>query len=217
MKTITRTITAITAIAAAVSLAVAVTACNSGSSAPNGNALTNQQQQNDDTQFAYVQPLPYFPFSQIRQDLIEIEAINALGIASTTFDFVPGIGAPVLSCPSIGVPIPDTDNLSNPVVAQWNNGGTNGEAGVGVGQEEPEGVFTGDTTGTSGLCVNSTGGQYLNDDEAYDISVTAPAYWDQTMNGGRGGIHINGTPVMPVCKVKILNAAKQQAEEVCTK
>ena len=212
----------LTALAGAAVLTLTLTAssCDSSTSS-NGNAITDGQQANQDTQYAYVQPLPYFPFSQIRQTLIEAEAINALGIASTTFDFVQGIDHPVLVCPSIGVPVPATDELSNPVVPVWNgSSGTNNvsysDAGVGEGQQEPDGVFPGDTTGTDGLCVNDSGGQYLNYDEAEDISVTAPAYWDATLYGGKGGIHITGTPVMPICTVKILSAVKKQAEEVCT-
>jgi hypothetical protein len=200
------------AVIAAILLTTGIAACmSSGNGSSNGNSITNAQQQKDDTQFAYVQPLPFFPFSQIRQTVIEAEAIDALGIASTTFDFVPGIGHPVLVCPSIGVPVPATDELSNPVVAQWSYSGNDGTAGVGVGQEEPDGIFAGDTSGTNGLCVNSGGGQYLNYDEAYDISVTAPAYWDAATST----IKITGSPNMPTCLVKKLSASK--AEEICTK
>jgi hypothetical protein len=115
---------------------------SSTSGGGNGNAITNQQQAVDNQQYAYVQPIPFFPFSQIRQTVIEAEAIDALGVATTTFFFVPGIDHPVYSCPSIGVPVPATDQLSNPSVAQWSSG-TNGDdgygvAGVAVGQEEPD-------------------------------------------------------------------------------
>ena len=196
----------------AVFLACGASSCSGGGGGA-GNAATNAQQGRDDTQYAYVQPLPFFPFSQIRQTVIEAEAIDALGIASTTFFFVPGIDHPVYTCPSIGVPVPATDQLSNPFVAQWNNGGTNGNAGVAVGQEDPDGVFTGDTSGTNSLCVSNGGGQYLGYDEAYTISFTASAHWDS----GIGQIVVTGTPVMPVCRVKVLSASKHKAEEVCTK
>lgn len=206
------------AVAAAVATA-SLAACSSDSSSA-GNDITNAQQATQDTQYAYVQPLPHFPFSQIRQDLIEIEAINALGIASTTFMFIPGVPNPVHICPSIGVPVPVTDQLSNPLVAQW--GGYNNSAGVAVGQEEPMGVFTGDSTGTNSLCVNNTGGQYAGYNEAYDVSVTAPAFWDPNYWGpGKGYIKIQGTPVMPVCTVKSYykndsnGNPQKQYEEVC--
>ena len=217
-----KTVLPVLAATAALSLA----AC-SGPASSNGNAIISQQQGIQDTQYAYVQPLPYFPFSQIRQDLIEIEAINALGIASTTFMFVPGIPNPVLVCPSIGVPVPVTDQLSNPYVPAWNGtSGTNNkdysDAGVPIGQEEPMGVFTGDSSGTNSLCVNNAGSQYEGYNEAYDVSVTAPAFWDQNYWGpGKGYIKITGDVVMPVCTVKSYNTTdsngntKKNYEEVC--
>jgi hypothetical protein len=208
-------IRSILAAAAAITLMTGVAACNGGS---NGSSLSNQQQSRDTTQMEYVEPLPYFPYSQMRQTLIEIEAIQALGIASTTFDFIPGIDHPVLACPSIGVPIPGTDELSNPAVAQWRSG-TEGNAGVTVGQEDPTGVFAGETTGTGGLCLDSSANQYLNDDEGYDVALTAPAYWDTHAGDGLppGHIQLTGPVVMPKCHVRILSARKHKAEEICTK
>jgi hypothetical protein len=214
------------AVAGVALLLSSASACQSGSS--NGNAITNAQQGVQDTQYAYVQPLPYFPFSRIRQNLIEIEAINALGIASTTFMFIPGVPNPVLVCPSVGVPVPSTDQLSNPYVPAWNgSGGTNNQqnsdAGVAIGQQEPMGVFTGDSSGTNSLCVNSTGGQYEGYNEAYDVSVTTSAYWDPNKWGpGKGYIMVTGAPVMPVCTVHKYQGtdssgnATTNYEEVCT-
>lgn len=191
-----------------------VAACSSsGTTSTNGNAAQNAQQSIDDTQLAFTQPIPDFPFSQIRQNLIEIEAIQALGISSTSFIFVQGINHPVLVCPSQGVPVPATDEITNPVVAQWNSGGSGGNygvAGVTVGQDDPTGVFQGDTTGTNGLCVNSAGNPYDVYNEAYYITVTAPAYWDNTT----GQIVVTGTPVMPTCKVIVTGTNK--AYESCT-
>jgi hypothetical protein len=206
----------------ALTLALSASAC-SGSGSSNGNSIINAQQGVQDTQYAFVQPLPYFPFSRIRQNLTEVEAINALGIASTTFMFIPGVPNPVLICPSVGVPVPVTDNLSNPWVPVWSNGGTNGNAGVAVGQEEPMGVFTGDSTGTDSLCINGTGGQYEGYNEAYDVSVTTSAYWDPNKWGpGKGYIIVTGAPVMPVCKVHHYQGTDSSGnpqtnyEEVCT-
>lgn len=199
--------------------AVSLLACSSsgGGTPASGNAAQNKQQNVDSQQLAFVQPIPYFPYSQIRQTLIEAEAIQALGIPSTTFYFVQGINHPILQCPSIGVPVPATDQLTNPYVPQWNSGsgGNNAwaVAGVPVGQEDPTGVFTGDTSGTNNLCLDKNGNQYLGYDEAFTVAVTAPAYWDKAT----GTIKITGAPVMPVCKVVILDAKKHKAEEVCSK
>jgi hypothetical protein len=203
----------LTCMLAAAAATANITACTSsgGGGGGGGNATTNAQQGTDSQQLAWVEPLPYFPFSQIKQTLIDIEAINALGIPSTIFNFIPGITHPILTCPAIGVPVAATDQLSNPQIAQWNYD-YQSVAGVSVGQEEPEGIFTGDTTGTNNLCLYNSGQQYLDYNEAYTVAVTAPAVWDSTT----GTIKINGTPVMPVCKVQILNARKKKAEEVCT-
>lgn len=198
-----------------------------------GNAIINAQQGVQDSQYAYVQPLPYFPFSQIRQDLITIEAINALGIASTTFFFNSGVPDPVLVCPSVGVPVPVTDQLSNPFQAQWNGsnngngqdgpGAGNSDAGVPIGQDEPMGVYTGDSSGTNSLCLNDKGSQFEGYNEAFDVSVTTSAYWNPNFWGpGRGKIIITGDPVMPVCKVHSYDGTDNQGnptklyEEVCT-
>ena len=213
-----RKVTAASLIAA--SLAGALGACDTsvtGSGGTSGNALTNRQQAVDSQQLAFVQPLPFFPFSQIKQNLIEIEAIQALGISSTTFIFIPGINHPVLQCPSQGVPVPATDELSNPVTAQWSSGtgGNNAYAiaGVTVGQVDPTGIYSGDTTGTNGLCLTNTGAPYDAYNEAYFITVTASAYWDKTI----GMIHVTGTPVMPTCKVIEQRIGKKlSAYERCT-
>lgn len=207
-------------LALAVLAATTLSACDTTSTtSDNGNATTNAQQANDDQQYAFVQPLPFFPFSQIRQNVIEAEAIDALGINSTIFFFVPGIDHPIFSCAGVGVPVPATDQLSNPWVAQWSSGTTNNNyavAGVPVGQQEPDGVFAGDTSGTNSLCLNNTGQQFLGYNEAYDVAFTAPAHWNANALGpGKGQIIITGAPVMPVCTVKVTNAAKHQAEEVC--
>lgn len=201
---------------------IALSACTSGggNGGGNGNSILNQQQAADAKQYAFVQPLPYFPFSRIRQNVIEAEAIDALGINSTTFFFINGIDHPVFQCASVGVPVPATDQLSNPSVAQWNSGGSsNGYAiaGVPVGQMEPDGVFAGDTTGTNTLCLDGKGAEFLGYNEAYDVSFTAVAHWDPNALGpGKGQIIVTGNPVIPVCKIKVLNAAKHKAEEICT-
>lgn len=205
-------------------LAITVSACGSSgtdSTSSTGNDINNAAQTKDDTQLAYVEPLPYFPFSQIKQNLIDIEAINALGINSTTFFFIQGIDHPIYQCASIGVPVPATDQLSNPVTAQWSNNTYNNEgiAGVTVGQAEPEGVFTGDTTGTYSLCTDpaAAAAQLEGYDEGLTVSLTAPAYWDTKAEDGlpAGHIHLNGAPVFPVCVVKVL-VKNKKAEELCT-
>ncbi len=180
-----------------------------------GNAAQNAQQQKDNAQLEFVQPIPFFPYSEIRQNLIEIEAIQALGISSTSFVFIQGIDHPVLVCPSQGVPVPATDEMTNPVVPVWNSGSWSqgyAVAGVGVGQQDPVGVFQGDTTGTNGLCLNNAGQPYDIYNEAQYVTVTANAVW----NKSTGMIDVLGAPVMPTCTVHVIDASRHKAEEICT-
>jgi hypothetical protein len=203
---------------AALVVTVLLTACSNYSSpAISANQNESQQQGADSQRLEYVIPIPNFPFSQIRQDLVEVEAIQALGIQSTTFGFMPGnFTHPVWSCPSLGLPIPVTDQLSNPsqILPDPNNTySTNNPGSVIIPQEDPNGIYQGDSTGTNVLCLDSAGVPYDHYNEGYDDTVTATAHWD----GTTGQIVVTGAPVMPVCKVKILNAAKHKAEETCVK
>jgi hypothetical protein len=213
----------VAAVGAAALLAASLAACSSsgtGAAPPSGNALSNAEQANSFQHLVFTEPLPGFPYSQIRQGLIEVEAIESLGISSTTFVFVPGIQHPVFVCPSVGVPIPVTDQLSNPVVAQWSSGSTSDSysvAGVGVGQPDPDGIFQGDSTGTNSLCLDGAGSQFDFYNEAYDLSVTAPAFW----NSSTGMIQLNGPAVYPICKVVVPDNSHGQpqdskAYETCT-
>lgn len=199
-------------------LALGLAACSSSSSAPSkptGTDVSNAQQQLDFTHLVFIEPLPGFPYSQIRQNLIEIEAIEALGIDSTTFFFMQGINHPIFTCNSVGVPIPVTDSLSNNLVPAWKDG-TNyqsyGIAGVAVDQPDPNGIFQGVSSGTNSLCIDSHGHQFDGYNEAFDVSVTAPAHWDTAT----GTIVLDGEPVYPTCRVVILDAKRQKAQEICT-
>jgi hypothetical protein len=197
---------------AVLGLVLAGCSTSSGTGASTGDQQSQVQQQKDTTQLEYVEPLPSFQYSQIRFDLIQVEAIEALGLNSTSFAFMPGITHPVWSCPSIGLPMAATDELSNPVQPQWQyTGGSNGNsvAGVGVGQEDPNGIFQGDTTGTYVLCVDPQGRQYLQYNEGYTDTTTQPgAHWNGSAIVGVG------QPVMPVCKLTRINGKQ---DEVCTK
>ena len=174
----------------------ALAGCTSGN-ASSGNALSQAQQQRDTTQLEFVEPLPTFQYSQIRFDLIQIEAIEALGLNSVTYGFMPGNNqGPIFSCPSVGLPVPVTDELSNPWQGETVNSGANGNTAIAVGQEDPNGVFQGDSTGTNVLCINSKGQTYDQYTEGYDDTTTAASHWDSST----GQIVVTGAPVMPVWK-----------------
>jgi len=115
--------------------------------------------------FLVNQPIPSFPYSQLRQNLIEIETAQANSTATTAFFFNQGVADPIMSCPSIGFPIPSTYQLTNP----WQNSG--------VAQLEATGVYTGDSSGTYVICIDGTGTPYAMYWEGFVSSVSGPAQW----------------------------------------
>jgi hypothetical protein len=162
----------ITSIVAAGGLAAALTACTSG---PNGNQQEIQQQQQDTTSLEASQPLPHFSYSQIRQTIIDAETVAADGTQTTSFFFQFGDANPVFSCPSLGMPVADTAQLSNPDQVV---GAPNSQAAT-IGQMDPDGVYApSSSSGTYVICVNSAGQDYLQYWEGDVMTVGAAAEWD---------------------------------------
>jgi hypothetical protein len=133
-------------------------------------------QQTIEDNYAKDQPVPALTNSQVRQNLIEIEEAIAEGVATNSFFFNLGVTDPVKSCPSIGVPIPASAQLTNPdQIIQ------NGEHGAGnqtIPQMDPAGIYTGDTSGTYVLCIEAKGKPYVSYFEGYVLSEFAPAKWN---------------------------------------
>jgi hypothetical protein len=127
-------------------------------------------------QYEISQPVPKFRYSQYRQTLIDIETAEVDGSQTTTFFFNMGVKDPIQSCPSIGFPIASTSELTNPW--QDDNNGPNGNAGVAIAQIDPNGVYTGDSTGTYVVCVAPNGSPYVDYWEGFVQSVSGPAVWD---------------------------------------
>lgn len=79
---------------------VVLSACNGGSQGKESQVVREQLDQ-----FLTAQPIPRFNYSQLRQNLIEIETAQANATATTTFMFLrTGAGSTgplVHSCPSI--------------------------------------------------------------------------------------------------------------------
>lgn len=184
--------------------------CTSGSSGSSGNQQESAQQSVDTTTLVTALPVPDFATSEIRKNLIEVEAIEALGVKSTSFAFQQGDPNPIWSCPSEGLPVPVTDELTNPYQAQYANGGTNSEAGVAVGQMDPNGIYQGDGSGTDVLCLDSSGDPYVHYWEGNVDSVTANATWDTSSHS----VKTSGAPVTPVCVVqkKTVNGSLEDYE-----
>lgn len=155
-------------------LVVAVTAC-----ATEGRAQSAERSQQEQSSIAMVnnQPLPVVTWSQLRQNLIEIEQSQATATQTTSFFFNQGIADPIWSCPSIGYAIPNTASLSNPTQVIWT--GSNGGVATG-GQMDPNGVYTPtSSTGTYVVCVDNAGRGYAAYWEGFVLTVSGPAAWDR--------------------------------------
>ena len=128
------------------------------------------------SQYQKAQPVPIFPWSQLRQNVIEIETSQANTTLTTSFFFNQGVTDPISSCPSIGFPIPMTYQLTAPEVPIYLHDSTSGQ----VPQLEPTGVYTGDTSATTVTCIGEDGKGYFDYWEGNVKAVTGPAEWDYT-------------------------------------
>lgn len=167
----------VTIAAFAVATVFAVTACDSGPSEPSG-----QQQEHDANnavakQLVQNQPIPQGNYSQMRQNLIEIEKAEMDGVQTTSFAFVPGNPDPIWSCPSVGAAIPDTASLSNPLQAEEH--GQYGDGTIAVGQMDPNGIYTPPSSqGTYVICIGAGGKAYAHRSEGWVDTVFGPAKWN---------------------------------------
>lgn len=167
---------------------VFIGACAGLGSSSGSNINVEQQEVHVQDQisnnFIKNQPVPVFPYSQLRQNLKEIEKAQAEGVQTTSFFFNLGTQDPIDSCPSIGTPIQQSDSLTNPTQPirdssqPLNNGGGN----VVLDQMEPTGIYPGQGTGTYIICLGANGQEYANYWEGYVYTVFAPAKWNYTQH-----------------------------------
>lgn len=165
-------------VAAAAVIALSVTACSGwgNNPQPSGQASEAQQQRQDTNSLEQSQPIPHYNYSQIRQTIIDAETISANGTQTTSFFFQMGLQDPVFSCPSIGEPVANTAQLSNPDQVSPDPNASSGS--VITGQMDPNGVYAPSaSSGTYVICVDSSGAKYLQYWEGDVMTVTAPAEW----------------------------------------
>jgi hypothetical protein len=125
------------------------------------------------------QPVPNFQYSQLRQNLIELQAAQANGAVTTSFFLNMGSNDPVFQCSSIGAPIASTTELTNP--QQTVSGSdTHGYGLTSIGQADPTGVYTGQSTGTYIMCVGQSGQVNPVYWEGTVLTAFGPAHWDKT-------------------------------------
>ncbi len=177
-----------------VALAVATLgACKNGNT--NQNAV-NKKDRNVSTQilnnYQKNQPAPVRPWSQLRQNLIEIETAQADTTQTTTFFFNLGSPAPIQSCPSIGFSIASTSEITNPEQIV-------GENGVNaIPQIDPNGIYAGQSTGTYVICIDAQGRAYADYWEGFVQTVTGPAKWNTQTNS----VELIGPPSFAFTKSK---------------
>lgn len=162
----------------------------SGAKAVNNDAKNSASQLE---QYQQAQPVPRFNYSQLRQNLIEIQTAQANATATTSFMFLQsGAGAtgPLVHwCPSIGFPIPATYQLTAPQFGAY----MDNRDDLVLPQLEANGVYTGNTTGTYVMCVGSDGKPFAFYHEGFVSTVTGPAHWDVA----EGEIVMDGTSSAP--------------------
>ena len=185
--------------------AVACTGGTSGVTA--GQQQENAQQQQDTTSLEASQPIPHYNWSQIRQTAIDAEDIAANGAQTTSFFFQMGDQDPIFSCPSIGMPVPDTAQLSNPDQVEWNSAGSDGISSAVTGQMDPDGIYApSSSSGTYVICVNSSGAKYLQYWEGDVMTVAAAAQWDTATHA----LKVTGAPTAAVHTAPAGSAAARQ-------
>jgi len=175
------------------SAAIAVTALCTASACQNnqpaGQAQENTAQQADQAALEAAQPIPHYNYSQIRQTLIDAETMAANGTQTTSFFFQQGAPDPVYSCPSLGMPVPNTSSLSNPnQVVPDPNSSSGSEV---IGQQDPDGIYQpAASDGTYVICLNADGAKYLDYWEGNVLTVGGAAEW----NTGTHTLKVTGAP-----------------------
>ena len=161
-------------LAATAALGLGTAACSHG---PNAQQKEQQGASAQQAEYNNTQPIPYFKWSLERQILIDAEVASAQGDQSTSFFFNYGIQDPIFSCSSLGMAVPDTSQLSNPmqiapVSGKW--GGGHAE----IPQADPFGIHTpAASDGTYVICIIN-GKPILQRAEETVHTIMAPATWD---------------------------------------
>lgn len=176
MITITRR--RVAAVLTAVAAGGALAACSGSSGSPSPTQQETGAVTHNFTTMERTQPVPQADSSQLRQTIIDAETAQIHGIATTSFFYNMGSQVPVMTCPSLGFPVPSTDQLTNPEKADQH--GQYGDGTVTLPQGEPTGVYTGDTTGTYVVCVLSNGQKQVDYWEGFVYTAGGAAHFDKT-------------------------------------
>lgn len=142
-----------------------VSACNNGTSSRDAarqgadNAQNQQSRINESVgRIQQSQQIPVFDWSQEYQTIIDAETARATGAPSTTEFTYLGVDL-VRWCPSVGVPVPSTYQLSNSQqYVDLRDDGTRER--YPVDQAEPTGAIIGDSSATWTICLDDHGEKF---------------------------------------------------------
>lgn len=156
-------------------LAGLLTAGASSCSAESSSSTNADEKVSEDMlrDFQRSQPVEVAKYSQYRENLRDVLRTQVTATATTTFLFNQGVQDPIMSCSSIGFPIPSTAQLTNPQKIEDRY-----EGDVAIPQVEPNGVFTGESSGTYVVCRDANGRAFGDYWEGNVNAVTGPAEWD---------------------------------------
>lgn len=168
-------------------ICLALAACGAAVATDNPQTIEVRAQDAISAHYDAVQPIPVTSGrSQIRQNLIELENAQIEGVQTTTFECASMGGCdpthpPIKSCPSIGSPIPVTDQLTNPEQMIRDNSQplNNGGGNVTIGQMDPNGIYSGAGNGTYVLCITAGGAVTPSYWEGEVQVEFAPAVWER--------------------------------------
>lgn len=165
MKTQTKTIRILTAVLGLMLLLGACTSPKASHTAGDNAASEQTAVGTSFNRLSKSQQIPSFDYSQIRQTLIDVETVQATGAVTTSAGYLEGIGL-VWWCPSIGLPVPSTDQLSaSGSYVDLPGDGTRTPALVDQG--EPTGLYVGQSSGTYTLCLDDNGKKFVKYWEGY--------------------------------------------------
>jgi hypothetical protein len=191
--------------AGACCLAATLIGCSNGAGVPAGVASDQAEAMAGVNLILQNQPDPIFDTSAYREEVIEVEAIEALGSPTTTFFFPPGGSpnsgiAPIKVCASEGEPVPNTVQLTNPdqIIPDPHNERNNANPGsLLIPLPDPIGVYPpSSSSGTNVLCLDANGNQHLSYWEGDVFAESGTAVWSKTQ-----GIVDVGPSQLPICTV----------------
>lgn len=175
----------------AVPLALVLASCDGQASVNSGTENDQNSVNRQLMEYQKNQPIPMFDRSQYRQTLIDVESAQVHGTATTSFFFNQGSNKPYKTCPSIGFPVPSTSQLTNPDQVELHEGNYNG-GNVVIGQQEPNGAYTGSSSGTYVICVSPSGTDYVSYAEGFVHTEGGNAHWDNATNS----VVLDGEPTV---------------------